>query len=207
MGSYFTIGSAVEAVLKVEGSRFVAEAFPIFAEAEADAQLDAVRKKYFDATHHCFAFAIGEDRSVFRYSDDGEPSGTAGIKIFSALQSRGLSDILLVVTRYFGGTKLGVGGLGRAYHDAALGVLERTTSVLRVPVQEITAVVEYSHITPVMSLAHKAEAFIDRSEYGEKVTFSILVPHAAVPEFERQLVDITNGAAVLTRGIRTIRSA
>jgi uncharacterized YigZ family protein len=206
MGRYYTISGAAETLLKIEGSKFIAEAAPVFSAEEAGATLAAVRKKYFDATHHCFAYAVGEDRAVCHYSDDGEPSGTAGIKIFSTLQSRDLSDIIVIVTRYFGGTKLGIGGLGRAYHDAAAAVLGRTRTVQRLPVQQFTVVVEYTYITPVMSLAARLSAFIDATEYTEKVTFSIFTPHAAADELERQLIDLTKGTAVITRGIRTIRS-
>ncbi len=206
MGSYYTILSAAESLLKVEGSKFIAEASSIYSAAEAEGRLTAARKRHFDATHHCYAYAVGEDRALFHYSDDGEPSGTAGIKIFSSLQARDLSDVIIIVTRYFGGTKLGVGGLGRAYHDAAEAVLAQTRTVLRLPVEQITAIVEYTYITPVKTLAHRAEAVIDSTVYTEAVTFSIFVPLNAADGFERQLVDITNGTAVVARGIRTIRT-
>ena len=111
-----------------------------------------------------------------------------------------------MVTRYFGGTKLGVGGLGRAYHDAAVLVLEQTRRVERVPVQQLTAVVDYTYVTPVMSLVSRAEAFIDATEYGEKVTFSILAPVASSALLELQLTDLTNGTASIVRGRLAIRS-
>jgi uncharacterized YigZ family protein len=206
MGSYHTIGGGAETLLKIEGSKFIAEASPVFSEAEADDRLAAVRKKYFDATHHCYAYAVGEGRALFRYSDDGEPSGTAGVKIYSALLSRELSDIIIIVTRYFGGTKLGVGGLGRAYHDAATAVLSQVTLVPRIPVQQCTVIVDYTYVTPVMSLAHRVDAAIDAAAYAEKVTFTVLVPRDAAEDLERQLIDLTNGTAVITRGVHSIRS-
>jgi len=206
MGRYYTVSGVAEALLKIEGSKFIAEAAPVFSEEEAGATLAAVRKKYFDATHHCYAYAVGEDRALSHYSDDGEPSGTAGIKIFSTLQSRDLSDVIVVVTRYFGGTKLGVGGLGRAYHDAAAAVLAEAHTIQRLPVQHFTVVVEYTYVSPVMSLANRLSAFIDDAQYAEKVTFSLFTPHAAADELERQLIDMTKGTALITRGGRTIRS-
>ena len=206
MGSYYTIAGAAESLLKVEGSKFIAEAAPVFSKAEAEGTLASVRKRHYDATHHCHAYAVGEGRALFHYSDDGEPSGTAGIKIFSALQAVNLSDIIVIVTRYFGGTKLGVGGLGRAYHDAAMAVLAQARTVQRLPVQQITAVVDYSHITPVMSLAHALDTYIERTEYAEKAAFFFLAPLERIAEFERQLTDLTHGSAVITRGTLTIRS-
>ncbi len=206
MGRYYTIAGSSEALLKIEGSRFIAEAHPAYSVEEAEERLLAARKKYFDATHHCYAYAIGEERAVFRYSDDGEPSGTAGVKIFSALQAKDISDAILIVTRYFGGTKLGVGGLGRAYHDAAAAVLAAARPVLRLPVQRLTARVEYTYVTPVMGLTQRFEAFIDATEYAEKVTFTLFVPLAAVEHFTRQLTDLTNGTAIVTPRERTIRS-
>ena len=206
MGRYFTIGGAADALLKIEGSKFLADAFPVFTDAEAEETLASVKKRYFDATHHCYAYALGEDRAHFRYSDDGEPSGTAGVKIYTALQAREMSDIIVIVTRYFGGTKLGVGGLGRAYHDAAEEVLARARTVQRLPVESLTAIVDYPFVQPVMSLTHRMDAFIEHTEYTDTVTFSILVPHGAVPEFERQLADMTNGKAVVARTGSRIRS-
>lgn len=204
--SFYTIKRHEETLLKIEGSKFIAEAFPVFTREEAEDHLRSVRKMYFDATHHCFAFAVGENRAIFQYSDDGEPSGTAGVKIFSAIQSANMSDVLIVVTRYFGGTKLGVGGLGRAYHDAALEVLNKSTRVLRLPVIELNATVSYSFITPVMHLCIKHDAAIDHTEYAEDVTFHVLVPVGRTEEVEKDLVELTNGTATIIRGERKIRS-
>ncbi len=87
MGSYSTIGGEAESLVKIEGSKFIADAYPVYSVEEAGERLAGVRKTYYDATHHCYAYAVGEDRTLFHYSDDGEPSGTAGIKIFSVIQS------------------------------------------------------------------------------------------------------------------------
>jgi uncharacterized YigZ family protein len=206
MDHYFTIRQKAETLLKIEGSKFIAEAYPVFTEEEAEERLRAVRKQYFDATHHCFAWALGEKRADFHYSDDGEPSGTAGVKIFSAMQAENMSDLLIVVTRYFGGTKLGVGGLGRAYHDAAVDVLKQSAFVERLPVMEITAVISYAHVTPFMNLCAKCETVIDRSEYGQEVAYTLLAPVKRSEEFIRQLVELTNGSAVIGRGANKIRS-
>lgn len=206
MGQYFTIGTEAEVSLKREGSNFIAMAAPVFSQIVAEGHIIAVRKKYFNATHHCYAYAVGEDRALFHYSDDGEPSGTAGVKIFSALLGSNLSDIIVIVTRYFGGTKLGVGGLGRAYRDAAEAVVAHVPIVRRIPAQQITATVSYSYITPVMSMVQKMDAYIEKTVYAEAATFLITVPVMATDELKCRLVELTNGTADIIRGACTVRS-
>lgn len=206
MDHYYTVKRRTETLLKVEGSKFIAEAFPAFTEQEADERLQAVRKMYFDATHHCFAYAIGERRAAFHYSDDGEPSGTAGVKIFSAIEAAEMSDVLVVVTRYFGGTKLGVGGLGRAYHEAASSVLKQAETVKRMPVVEMTARLTYTFVTPFMNLCSRSGAVIEHAEYGEDVAFTLLAPAGGEEELVRQLTEMTNGSAAVAVGARKIRS-
>jgi putative IMPACT (imprinted ancient) family translation regulator len=106
--SYRTISSKIRNEIKIIDSRFIASAFPVSVKEEAEDIIKQVRIEFYDANHNCFAYRIGISGEVFRYSDDGEPSGTAGVKIFRAIQSKNISDILIVVTRYFGGTKLAV---------------------------------------------------------------------------------------------------
>ena len=135
---------------KVEGSRFIAESFGLNSREQAQEATDAIRKREHRATHHCSAYRIGEDKNTFYYDDDGEPSGTAGQPILRQIDGRDLTNVLVVVTRYYGGVKLGTGGLVRAYGDAASRVLDEsgvTTHVRRRPVSitfgyEDTAAVE-----------------------------------------------------------------
>lgn len=123
--SFQTIAEREVTEIKITGSRFLSYAIPC-GDAEAfSAALETLRKEHYNATHHCFAWRFGYDGTEFRYSDDGEPSGTAGKRILGAIDRLGLTDLGIVVVRYFGGTKLGVGGLARAYTDAADAVLER----------------------------------------------------------------------------------
>ena len=116
---YKTIASPTQGVFKEKGSKFIAFASPIFSEEEFKKTLRQIKKDYRDARHHCYAFRLGADNQQFRFSDDGEPSNTAGKPIFGQIQSFGLTNILIIVIRYFGGTKLGVGGLITAYREAA----------------------------------------------------------------------------------------
>lgn len=136
--TYRMVGAPAHAELRVDDSRFIAEAMPVHATDEAEARIDAVRQREHKATHHCTAYRIGADGHTFRYNDDGEPSGTAGPPILRQIDAHGLTNTLVVVTRYFGGTKLGTGGLVRAYGNAAAAVLDIASieeRVERVPIQ------------------------------------------------------------------------
>ncbi|GAB5534076.1 MAG: YigZ family protein [Rubricoccaceae bacterium] len=123
---------------KSKGSRFIGEAFPVTSEADALAAVEAVRAREHASTHVCWAYRLGADGSRSRSADDGEPSGTAGLPILREIEGRSLTDCLVTVTRYYGGTKLGAGGLARAYGEAAATVLNVSpvrTVVVRVPVE------------------------------------------------------------------------
>jgi uncharacterized YigZ family protein len=122
--TYKTIDSISEGVYKEKGSKFIAEAIPVKDEDEVKIRLAELRKKYHDARHHCYAYRIGFEKDIFRTNDDGEPSGTAGKPIYGQLLSKDVTFVLVVVVRYFGGTKLGVSGLINAYRTATREALE-----------------------------------------------------------------------------------
>ena len=127
--SYLTIKSASEGIYKEKGSRFIAYACPITDTEEVRQVTDKIRKEHHEARHHCFAYMIGKDRNIWRVNDDGEPSGTAGRPILGQINSSGLTNILIVVSRYFGGTLLGVSGLINAYRSAAASAIENAEIV------------------------------------------------------------------------------
>ena len=127
--TYHTIKEASEGLYKEKGSKFIALAVPVLDEGEIKQNLDEIRKKYHDARHHCYAWVLGFDKSGHRFNDDGEPSGTAGRPIFGQLQSFDLTNILVVVVRYFGGTKLGVSGLITAYKSATRDALQNAAII------------------------------------------------------------------------------
>ena len=129
--SYLTLAAPAEAALRERSSKFLAFAWPVRSEEEIRLHLDDLRKRYYDATHHCYAWRLGPDGAAWRANDDGEPSGTAGKPILGQLQSRSVTNTLVVVVRYFGGTKLGVPGLIAAYKEAAADVLDAAEIVER----------------------------------------------------------------------------
>ena len=129
---YKSISSLSEGLYKELGSRFIAKAYPVEGEEEVKAIVDSLRKEYHDARHHCYAYRIGPAGSIWRANDDGEPSGSAGRPILGQIDSAGLSDVLVVVIRYFGGIKLGVPGLIRAYKTATVDALCQATVIEKI---------------------------------------------------------------------------
>ncbi len=134
--SYNTLSGNGEGLYKEKGSKFIAVAFPVSTEEAFKSMQDEIRKKYYDARHHCYAYMLGTDYSVFRANDDGEPSGSAGKPILNQILSKELTNVGVIVVRYFGGTKLGVSGLIRAYKTAAREALDNAP-VLKCTVNEI----------------------------------------------------------------------
>jgi len=120
---YKTIEHACEGIYKEKGSKFISYAFPVYSEEEIKEHVSELKKKYYDARHHCFAWQLGVDGAKHRANDDGEPSGTAGKPIHGQIRSHDLSNVLIVVIRYFGGTKLGTSGLIHAYKEASIDAL------------------------------------------------------------------------------------
>jgi uncharacterized YigZ family protein len=191
--SYQTIFSKVQNEIKIIDSRFIVSAFPISVKEEAEDIIKQLRKEFYDANHNCFAYRIGINGEVFRYSDDGEPSGTAGVKIFNAIQSKNLSDILVVVTRYFGGTKLGVGGLSRAYFDSATSVLDMVKIVEKVLMEELIVKFPYDFTSQVMHTISKYEAKVIDTVYEEDVKMMLGVRQAMADNFKMELFDLCRG--------------
>jgi uncharacterized YigZ family protein len=124
MDEYRTLQDISQGLYKEKGSKFIAIAIPVDSSDDVKLQLEQLRKRYHDARHHCYAYRLGEEPYEVRYNDDGEPSGTAGKPIFGQIQSFELTNVLIVVIRYFGGVKLGIGGLIQAYRSAAKDALE-----------------------------------------------------------------------------------
>jgi uncharacterized YigZ family protein len=149
---YKTISYPSEGIYKEKGSKFLAFAFPVRAEEEIRQSMAELRKQYHDARHHCYAWRLGPEKTRFRVNDDGEPSGSAGKPIYGQIQSRDLSDILVVVVRYFGGTLLGVGGLIRAYRLAASYALDQNTIIERRIFDRMKLEFNYEKMNSVMKL-------------------------------------------------------
>ena len=150
--TYRTISKPSEGNYKEKGSKFIALAFPVDDEIKVKDKLDEVRKKYHDARHHCYAYRLGFDKMVYRVNDGGEPSGTAGKPIFGQFLSNDLTDILVVVVRYFGGTKLGVSGLIKAYKTATIEALQKELFITKKVLDVYEINFEYDQMNDVMKI-------------------------------------------------------
>lgn len=173
--TYRTLSKPSDGLFKDRGSKFIAKAFPINSEEEVKQCLADIRKEYYDARHHCYAYQLGFDKSAYRINDDGEPSGTAGRPIFGQIQSFDLTNTLVIVIRYFGGTKLGISGLINAYRTAtkeALNIASITTKTVN-EVYELHF--QYSEMNTVMKILkdHNLTSFDQEFEMECKLKFSV----------------------------------
>ncbi len=166
--TYFSVAAISRATFRDRASRFIGVVYPVNSEAEVKNYLDAIKKDYHDANHHCFAYALGKENQKFRFSDDGEPAGSAGKPIYGQILSKGISDVLVVVIRYFGGTKLGVPGLINAYRTAAREALEAGTVVEKVITERYLIRFSYDQMNQVMRILKQQYAgFITQSFENE----------------------------------------
>jgi len=179
--AYRTLKSPAEQTLRVEGSRFIARAYPVASATAAKVHVDTWRSKEHDATHHCSAYRIDADR--FHYDDDGEPSRTAGPPILQQIDARELVQTLVIVTRYYGGTKLGTGGLIRAYGQAAGDVLDAAPLVTRVHRSTLEVRFAYDDTGPARQLIDQFDAIVEESQYDEQATLTIAVRRGSVAAF------------------------
>jgi len=173
--TYLIIDAFAEGLYKEKGSRFIALAYPVRTEAEVKDILAALRRSYHDARHHCYSYVLGYNKSTFRVNDDGEPSGTAGKPIYGQILSADLTNILIVVVRYFGGTLLGVSGLIRAYKLAAKDAIDNAKIVEKTVNDVYSVTFDYNAMNDVMKCLKEYEvAFINQQyDLTSAITFSI----------------------------------
>lgn len=165
--SYRTIAAAGAGEFKDRGSKFIAFAWPVRNEEEALAHLDALRKEHFKARHHCFAWRLGVDGTRFRANDDGEPSGTAGRPILGQIDAAALTDVVVVVVRYFGGTLLGASGLIQAYRESAAEALRAAGVVEKIVQDHFGLTFDYALMPDVMNAVKKLDLDILQQDFGD----------------------------------------
>ena len=173
--TYKSIESPSEGLYKDQGSRFIALAYPVETEAEVKEKIAAARKEYHDARHHCYAFRLGLDGSVWRAGDDGEPAGSAGRPILGQIDSAGLSDVLVVVVRYFGGIKLGIPGLIRAYRSATADALQQAAKVDKVAGAWYSLEFGYDRLPAVMKAVKDLDLPQRAQDFGESCRMQVRV--------------------------------
>ncbi len=178
-------------------SRFIATVCPVQTEEEALAFIEAMRKKYWDARHNCSAYILGERQEVMRCSDDGEPSQTAGKPMLDVLAGAGLTDTAVVVTRYFGGTLLGTGGLVRAYSAAVQEGLKNSRVITKCWGTMLEISTDYNGVGKLQYLFGQRQIPLMDSEYTDKVRLTVLVPVSETPEIIKAVTETTSGQAVI----------
>ena len=185
--TYLSIAAPSKGIYKELGSKFLAFAYPVETETAAKQILDEVRKEYFDARHHCYAWRLGLTGEPFRMNDDGEPSSTAGRPILGQLLSNELSDILVVVVRYFGGTKLGVPGLIRAYKSATQDAIANAEIIEKVAGETLTVTFDYLQMNDVMKVLKDMDITPLSQQFDLRCTLTARVRLTRVEEFRKQL--------------------
>lgn len=196
--TYLQIVATQITEIKVKGSRFIGEALLVYDEAEASSALQAVRKRAYTATHHCSAYRLGQDGGLQRYSDDGEPNGTAGQPILRQIDGRSLTNLLVVVTRYYGGTKLGTGGLSRAYGDAAGAVLDLCEIKQHIIREHVKIKFAYADTSPAMHTIDSFDVKIESSNYGDDTELIVAVRKSDVAGFLAQFKESLGGRGMAT---------
>jgi uncharacterized YigZ family protein len=191
------------AELRFQNSRFLGIAGPAGSVEEARSFIRDIRERYPDASHHVYAFAIGYGASLtLGMSDDGEPPGTAGRPVLAVVKGAELGDVVVVVTRYFGGTKLGTGGLVRAYTATAQAALAEVSRAVKITWQTVGLEVPYAFYEPCKAAIEAVGGGMGHEEFAEKVTLQARVPEEHVEDLDRAVQDITSGRVSLDRGVR-----
>lgn len=196
---YRTVYQGGKGEIVEKKSRFIAEVFLVNSEEEAMQYLEQVRKKYWDARHHCWAYVIGEERVTERCSDDGEPSGTAGKPILEVIRGAGLHNIFVVVTRYFGGTLLGTGGLVRAYTESAREGISHSQIITKIYGFKLNLTTDYTGLGKIQYLLGQRGLTILDSVYTEKVDLTVLIPKEEESKLIAEITEATNGQTGITR--------
>ena len=181
--TYKSVSGRSEGLFKDNGSRFIALAYPVETEAEVREIVSSLRREYHDARHHCYAYRLGLDGGIFRSSDDGEPSGSAGRPILGQIDSAGLSDVLVVVVRYFGGIKLGIPGLIRAYRTSSADALAAATVVEKIAGSWYRIEFDWSLMPAAMKIVKDLELPQRAQDFGTSCSMEVRVRQKLEQDF------------------------
>ncbi len=185
----FTINETNQTSLEIKKSNFISTVFHVNNVDEANEYLKQTKKKYYDATHNCYAYIIGENQDIIKFSDDGEPGQTAGVVIMDAIKKNNLTNVLVIVTRYFGGIKLGAGGLVRAYSDATAKVIKESIISKIEKFIEMKLIVSYDNYNSIINILK--DSIIINKEFNENITLNCLVKESNKEETIKKLIEIT----------------
>lgn len=196
--TYLTIKEDGQAELEIKKSRFICSLKRIESEEEAKEFIQMIKKEHWKANHNCSAFVLGEQNEIQRSSDDGEPSGTAGVPMLEVLKKNELMNVAVVVTRYFGGTKLGAGGLIRAYSGAVANALHEIGIVQGILQQEVFTTIDYSLLGKLQHYLEQKNLQVKDTQFLENVTLCVMVEEVHV--FQDEVTDLLNGQVTFSEG-------
>lgn len=182
-----TLEAPAEAACRERSSKFLAFVFPVRSEEEIREHLDTLRKRFFDATHHCYAWRLGPRGERFRANDDGEPAGTAGKPILGQLLSNGITEVLAVVVRYFGGTKLGVSGLIAAYREATAQAIAAARIVERTVDRTLAVEFPYEAMNDIMRVVKEVQPRIDGQTFDNRCSMRLTIRESRAGELAERL--------------------
>lgn len=200
LSQYKTVYCGGETEIIEKKSRFIATVLPVKTEEEALAFIERMRKKYWNATHNCFAYVIGENFQVQRCSDDGEPNGTAGKPMLDVLLGEEIHDVAVVVTRYFGGTLLGTGGLVRAYSSSTKEGLFASKVITKMHGQKLSVQTDYTGLGKIQYILGQRGLKILDTVYTDKVELEVLLPEMQIGSVMSEIREGTNGQAIMELG-------
>lgn len=195
---YKTIYTEGQGEIEEKKSRFIAHVIPVSSEEEAQTFISKKKKEYFDARHNCSAFVIGDNQEITRCSDDGEPSGTAGRPMLEVLLNEGITNVCVVVTRYFGGTLLGTGGLVRAYQGAVKEGLNNSVIIEQISGKKIVVSCDYGDVGKLQYLFANFDCHTISSDYGSNVSFSIAVADSLLDKLTKEITEVTAARAAIS---------
>ena len=190
--SFLTISGEGRGIFREKASKFLSFAYPVSSEEQVKIYLATLRKSYHDANHHCYAYNLGIENHTYRTNDDGEPSGSAGKPIYGQIQSLGLSDILVVVIRYFGGTKLGIPGLIHAYRTAAREALDQASIIEKPILANFTVTFDYPVMNEIMRILKEEGVKIVAQTTMERCEINFQVRKSFVPRIEYRMNRLRN---------------
>lgn len=203
--NYKTIKQAGSHEIVIKKSRFICHIFRINSEEDAKEKIATIKKAHYKATHNCSAYTLGKKQEIQRFSDDGEPSGTAGIPMLEILKKLELVDCLVVVTRYFGGTKLGAGGLIRAYGGACNETIKVIGIVQNVLLQEIQLTIAYHQLNSLENFCRNNNFNLEKMDYAEKIHASIYIAYEATESLNNSLIELFNANIIIENGEKIYR--
>ncbi|UII55630.1 YigZ family protein [Cytobacillus spongiae] len=198
--NYYTVKGDGEHEITIQKSRFIAQVARAETEEKAQAFIQHIKKQHWNATHNCSAYLIGEHDQIQKANDDGEPSGTAGVPILEVLKKKHLKDTVVVITRYFGGIKLGAGGLIRAYGKSTSEGIEATGVVERKLMRVMHTKVDYTWIGKLENELRSSIYTIKDIHYLDNVEFEVFVEEAQTESFTEWMVELTNGQGAIDKG-------